>query len=225
MCARYLFELKLNQWSESLALVFETFGDWTRWNIAPTAEVPVVRAGPRGGEPRAELLRWGLIPSWSKDASFGARAINARSETVAEKPAFRSAFKRRRCLVPASGFYEWSGAKGARTAHLFRMRDARPFTFAGIWERWQPRDGDALETFSILTCGPNELVSSVHDRMPVILPEANRDAWLDPEHDDAAALRALLAPYAAAEMEAFPVGTYVNDARHQGPDCARRLPG
>jgi putative SOS response-associated peptidase YedK len=131
MCARYLFELKLNQWSEGLAQVFESFADWSRWNIAPTAEVPVVRAGPPGGGPRADALRWGLIPSWSKDASFGARAINARSETVAEKPAFRSAFKRRRCLVPASGFYEWSGPKGARTAHLFALRDGQPFTFAG----------------------------------------------------------------------------------------------
>jgi putative SOS response-associated peptidase YedK len=203
--------------------VFESFADWSRWNIAPTAEVPVVRAGPPGGGPRADALRWGLIPSWSKDASFGARAINARSETVAEKPAFRSAFKRRRCLVPASGFYEWSGPKGARTAHLFALRDGQPFTFAGIWETWQPQQGDALETFSILTCAPNDLVSKVHDRMPVILPAAQRDAWLDPQVDDTSRLLEMLVPFEAELMETFPVGTYVNDARHQGPECARRV--
>jgi len=220
MCARYLFELKLNQWSESFALIFKTFGDWSKWNIAPTNEVPVIRAGPEAGLPRVDLLRWGLVPKWAQDLSFGSRTINARSETAAAKPAFRSAFKRRRCLVPASGFYEWTGAKGARTAQLIGMQDGSPITFAGLWDRWSHPGGDAVETFTILTCPPNELVATIHDRMPVILPEESRALWLDAQVDDCALLQPLLRPYPAEALQALSVGTYVNNTRHQGPRCA-----
>lgn len=223
MCARYLFELKLNEWSETFALVFKTFGDWSKWNIAPTNEVPVVRAGPPGGLPRVDLLRWGLVPTWAKDLSFGTKTINARSETAAEKPAFRSAFKRRRCLVPASGFYEWTGPKSDRRPHLIRRVDGRPFTFAGLWDRWTPPgggpDADAVETFTILTCEPNAKVAEVHDRMPVILPESARATWLAHGISDQGELQELLVPCPSDDLTIASVGTYVNSPRNQGPRC------
>jgi putative SOS response-associated peptidase YedK len=173
-----------------------------RYNIAPTQQVAVVRED-RGR--RLALLRWGLVEPWTK-----APLINARSETAFDKPAFRSAMLRRRCLVPASGFYEWKAAGKVRQPHLFQLRDGGLTAFAGIW------DGEAV---AVLTTAANDLVRPLHDRMPVILAPDAYGRWLDPASQDAEALRPLLAAYPADGMTASPVGSFVNNARHEGPEC------
>lgn len=196
-----------------------------RYNIAPTQRAATVRVAPAGGREWADL-RWGLVPFFSKDASGGARLINARSETVAERPAFRDAFRRRRCLVPADGFYEWSAPEdGRRRPFLIRRVDRRTFAFAGLWERWSPDGEEALETFTILTTSPNAVVGRLHDRMPVVLPRDAFGPWLDPDLRDPAALRSFLAPAPDAEWEALPVGHFVNRPTLDAPVCAEPLAG
>jgi putative SOS response-associated peptidase YedK len=192
-----------------------------RYNIAPTQPVAVVRAGP-GGVALA-LLRWGLIPRWAKGPEIGSRLINARAEAVAEKPAFREAFRRRRCLVPADGFFEWQARGGRKQPYHFRLRDGRPFAFAGLWESWRGEDGEALESCAILTTEANGVVGPVHGRMPVILGPADYGRWLDPRAQEPGQLRPLLRPYPAEEMAACPVGPWVNDPRHEGPRCLEPL--
>jgi putative SOS response-associated peptidase YedK len=190
-----------------------------RYNVAPTQPVAIVRGGDAGRE--LAVARWGLIPHWSKDAGLAAKLINARSETVAEKAAFRDAFRRRRCLIPADGFYEWAAVPGEKhkRPHHFRMRDGRPFTFAGLGERWHGEGGpEPLETCAILTTGANAVVQPVHERMPVILLPADYAAWLDPSTPPGQ-LHALLRPYPAEEMTAVPVGPYVSNPRNEGPHC------
>ena len=192
-----------------------------RFNIAPTQRVSTVRIAPEDGQRFLSLMRWGLIPAWSKDPSIGARMINARAETVAEKPAFRAAFKRRRCLVPADGYYEWKKAGSRKLPHYIRMRDDRPFAFAGLWETWQAADGaeDPIETCTIITTEANELSRPIHDRMPVILGPADFDLWLDPKVLDREKLESLLRPFASAAMIAHRVTTHVNNVRHDDPAC------
>jgi putative SOS response-associated peptidase YedK len=189
-----------------------------RYNIAPTQPVAAVRLAEGEGRRRIALLRWGLIPSWSKDPRMGQSLINARAETVAEKPAFRAAFKARRCLIPASGFYEWqaTGGKHKQPYHI-RMRDGQPFAFAGLWERWLA-EGEPVETCAILTTTPNAVVRPVHQRMPVIVAPGDFAAWFDPATPPAE-LHALLRPYPADEMTAVPVGRYVSNPRNEGPRC------
>jgi putative SOS response-associated peptidase YedK len=197
-----------------------------RFNVAPTQEVPVVRATPRPQPPAAgasrqvDLLRWGLVPHWAADPSIGNRMINARAETAAERPAFRDAMKRRRCLVPADGFYEWQATAGSKRKqpHLIRMKDDRPFAFAGLWDAWR-RGGEDLESFTILTTAPNELVAPIHDRMPVIVAPADFDRWLDPSVA-AEGVADLLRPYPAERMRADAVGTHVNSPSNDDPTCA-----
>ncbi len=220
-----------------------------RYNIAPTQSSLVVRVGAGGGREWA-AMRWGLVPSWAVDMSVGARMINARSETVATRPAFRDALRRRRCLVPADGFYEWSAREGGRRQpFLIRRVDRRPFAFAGLWERWSPPDVEpacgvlvesargepaesargelveSVETFTILTTSPNAVLSPLHDRMPVILPRAAIDAWLDPGLQDAAVLGRLFVPAPDAEWEAVAVGPFVNRPTLDAPVCAEPLAG
>ena len=200
-----------------------------RYNIAPTQDAPVVRlvtSEERGGRPARvlHLLRWGLVPSWAEDPTVGYRMINARAETAARKPAYRAAFRRRRCLVLADGFYEWKTlGRGRKQPHLCRMKDGRPFAFAGLWERWKGPKDERLESCTLLTCQPNELCAEVHDRMPVILAPGDYDRWLDPELQDAAELEALLAPYPAGEMVSFPVSPRVGNARLDDPGCVAPL--
>jgi putative SOS response-associated peptidase YedK len=195
-----------------------------RYNIAPTQDVAVVR---QEGSTRAlALLRWGLVPSWSKDPTIGARMINARAETAAEKPAFRAAFKQRRCLVLADGFYEWQSSGQGRQKQPFyiHMKDGKPFALAGLWERWQGDEGGStLETCTILTTEPNELVRPIHNRMPVILAPADYGQWLDPAMQQAGPLQAMLQPYPAAALDAYPVSRAVNNARHDSPECVAPL--
>jgi putative SOS response-associated peptidase YedK len=186
-----------------------------RYNIAPTQPVAAVRAGEAGRE--LVRLRWGLVPPWSRDTRQA--PINARSETAASKPTFRAALKRRRCLVPASAFYEWSAAGGrSKQPYCFRPRDERPFAFAGLWERWEGPDGP-VESCAILTTEANDLVRPVHDRMPVIVPQLHWAAWLDRDAQDAAALVPLLRPYPADAMRTYPVGQLVSNPRNDVPEC------
>jgi putative SOS response-associated peptidase YedK len=185
-----------------------------RYNIAPTRPVAAVRTGEAGRE--CVRLRWGLVPPWSRDAKEA--PINARAETAADKPTFRHALRKRRCLVPADGFYEWAAVGGRKQPYCFRPWEERPWAFAGLWERWQG-PGGPVESCAILTTGANDLVRPVHDRMPVILPERHWAAWLDPEGQDVAELLPLLRPFPSDAMRAYPVGLLVNDPRNDGPGC------
>lgn len=185
-----------------------------RANIAPTHEVPVVRLGD-DGKRHLVLLRWGLVPSWAKEASIGARLINARGETVAAKPSFRRAFADRRCLVPADGFYEWKTEQGAKQPYRIALADGGPFAFAGLWECWRdPEAGSELETFSIITTEATPDLAVIHSRMPVILDPGDFASWLDPATAPEA-LQSLLKPYDGAPMSAYRVSRAVNKVANQ----------
>lgn len=190
-----------------------------RYNIAPTQNILAVRHTPDGNE--AITLKWGLIPSWAKDAAIGAKLINARSETVTEKPSFREAFKRRRCIIPADGFYEWQRTGGRKQPFYFKLKDDGLFGFAGLWERWHTPDGESLETCSILTTEANEVLMKVHERMPVILNSDSYELWLDEDVRQQELRRELLRPFPAAKMTAYPVSTAINSPQHQGAELAR----
>lgn len=194
-----------------------------RFNIAPAQNILGVRETPDGRE--IAFLRWGLIPSWAKDASMGAKLINARSETVTEKPSFREAFKRRRCIIPADGFYEWQRtAGGKKQPYFFQLRQSVPFGFAGLWDRWAGEDGQSVDSCTILTTEANELLRLVHDRMPVILHTDDYELWLDDDPRKVELRRELLRPYDAVEMMAYPVGMSVNSTNRQGADLIERMP-
>lgn len=195
-----------------------------RYNIAPSQSVPVVRLHTASDQRECQMLRWGLIPSWSKDLQIGSRLINARSETVAEKPAFRAAFKQRRCLVLADGFYEWQRQGSRKQPFYFRMRESVPFAFAGLWESWQGGNDRPIESCTILTTAANSLLQTVHDRMPVILSPETYDRWLDPEIQALPDLQDLLQPYPAEAMTAYPVSTQVNSPAHDDPTCIQPQP-
>ncbi|MCH7813503.1 MAG: SOS response-associated peptidase, partial [Planctomycetes bacterium] len=172
---------------------------------------------------RLELLRWGLIPSWAKDPAIGARMINARSETAAEKPSFRAAFRRRRCLLPADGFYEWQRSGRVKQPYYIRLKHGPPFALAGLWEQWHSPDGSLVETCTILTTEPNELVKPLHNRMPVLLTPDVFDLWLDPAMTDPARIQPLLRPCPPEQMIAQPVTTHVNSPRNDDPACIQPL--
>ena len=218
MCGRY----RLSRRKQILEERFGAEGEeeWIpRYNIAPTQWVPVVRQHPK--EPRRDLslLRWGLIPSWSKDASGGARAINARSETVATLPAFRDSFQSRRCLVPADGFYEWKRDGSAKQPYCFEVDDGELFAFAGIWDRWKDPGGQWIRSFSILTTTPNAVTSAVHDRMPAILDSEHYDLWLDPGMTDTATVMEMVRPLDARRMRSYPVSSRVNQVQNDDAAC------
>lgn len=194
-----------------------------RYNISPGQDVPAVIRNRETADREFRPLRWGLVPSWAKDAAIGNRMINARSETAAAKPAFRKPLCERRCLILADGFYEWKRDGSHKQPYHIKRRDGEPFAFAGLWEHWAPADGRPLETCTILTTAPNEVVRPIHDRMPVILPSGAYGAWLDPILRDVPTLQALLAPYSADAMIAFPVSTWVNNPAHDGPECVLPL--
>lgn len=185
-----------------------------RYNAAPTQYLPIVRVRPEGDR-ELTLLRWGLIPYWAKDASMGAKMINARGETVVEKPAFRAAFRLRRCLVPMAGFYEWQRTAAGKVPHYIRPLNAELFAVAGLYEWWPGKDGsEPIESYTIVTTEANEMIAKLHDRMPVILQESDYDAWLDPKNENTEAIRALLKPCSAEEIGAYPVSTRVNNTRN-----------
>jgi putative SOS response-associated peptidase YedK len=195
-----------------------------RYNIAPSQPVAAVRAAPAGAGRELVLLRWGLIPSWSKDPAIGNRLINARAETAREKPSFRNAFRRHRCLIPASGFYEWQRQERGKQPYFVRMRDGRPFAFAGLWDRWESTDEGVIETCTILTTAPNAVLAPIHDRMPVILPPAEYARWLDPSLRDTDSLAPLLVPFPPDDMLAFPVSPRVNPPTVDDEKCITPLP-
>jgi putative SOS response-associated peptidase YedK len=197
-----------------------------RYNAAPTQAIAAVRQIPGSDDREIALLHWGLIPSWAKDPAIGARMINARAETVADKPAFRAPFRRRRCLIPADGFYEWQKLDGNKQPFYIHPRDEpRPFALAGLWDHWEGDDGRHVESCTILTTTANDLLRPLHDRMPVILDPADFDLWLDPGVQNPEVVRPLLRPYPGAAMDCRPVGRHVNNARNEGPECIAPLDG
>jgi len=218
MCGRYVL-------SDPVASLCKLFGIdiqallTPRFNIAPTQSVPIVRNAPDNGQREFKFVRWGLIPKWAKDDSAGAKMINARAETITEKPSYREAFKRRRCLIPTTGFYEWKRIGKSKEPFYIRMKDRQPFAMAGLWESWQPSEGAAVESCTIITTGPNEIMRPIHDRMAVIVAPENYATWLDPATKDTGKLSGLLRPFDAQKMEAIPVSNYVNSAAHEGPQC------
>lgn len=189
-----------------------------RYNVAPSQSVAVVRQIADSSARQLAFLKWGLVPSWADDPKIGYRMINARSETVATKPAFRSALKKRRCLIPADGFYEWQKQGKAKQPFHFSMRTGEPFAFAGLWEHWHKGD-HTIESCTILTTEANELVAPVHDRMPVILPPTVYDQWLDPTMTQADEVTDFLRPYDPSVMRAVPVSTVVNSPANDLPGC------
>ncbi len=193
-----------------------------RYNVAPTQEVATVRASAGGGR-ELVTMRWGLVPVWATERSVAARLINARAETIAEKPAFRAAFRSRRCLVVADGFYEWQRLGGRKRPHFIGFADGRPFGLAGLWERWAGDGSGPVGSCTIVTTAANEVVAALHDRMPVILDPGEFPLWLDPEMRDPEALRPLLRPHAARAMRAYPVSPLVNDPAHDLPACREPL--
>ncbi|MBI5766540.1 MAG: SOS response-associated peptidase [Verrucomicrobia bacterium] len=187
----------------------------TRYNIAPNTRVPAIRTRTKR---ETASLRWGLVPAWAKE-DVGFKLVNARLETVAEKPAFRDALRLRRCVVPATGFYEWQTVGRAKKPFLIRRRDEAPFAFAGLWETWHGGDGGPLETFSIITTEPNELMRPIHTRMPIMLTPEQCEPWLDDRLTDPARVLALLQPQAAETMQAAAVSRFVSNVRNEGPEC------
>ncbi|ATB26766.1 SOS response-associated peptidase [Melittangium boletus] len=192
-----------------------------RYNLAPTQQMPVVL---NDGTRLLDTARWGLVPSWAKDPALGNKLINARAETVAEKPSFRSAFKRRRCLVLVDGWFEWKQSTKPKTPYYFHRKDGRPMAFAGLWEEWTaPDTGEVLRTCTILTTGPNAVMAPIHDRMPVILQPEAQDIWLRPEPQEATTLQPLLVPDEASPLELWEVARVVNSPTNDVAACVERV--
>src|SRR5262245_1823827 len=217
MCGRYAFFSA----ADAVKLVFaldDVPALEPRYNVAPTQDVPTVRAGEEGARAFA-MLHWGLVPKWAKEKAIGNRMINARAETLGEKPSFRDAFRKRRCLVLADGWYEWQVGPGGKQPWFIRMKDARPFAFAGLWERWKdPATGAPLESCTIVTTEAAESIRKIHERMPVVLAETDQDRWLDTAFSDTDKLSELLRPFDPKLLEAWKVGREVNAPKNQGPE-------
>lgn len=218
MCGRFTLTVNPSE-------LDETFENYTfpkefapRFNISPTQPVLAI---PNDKKNKADFFLWGLIPSWSKDPSIASKLINARGETIAEKPSFRGGYKYKRCLIPADGFYEWKANQNqkTKTPYFIHMKDRNPFAFAGLWDEWHSPDGDSIRTCTIITTEPNELMSSLHNRMPVILNPKDYDAWLDPTPQTDLNLLQLIKPYPTSKMTAHPVSTLVNKPSNDVPEC------
>jgi len=220
MCGRY----RLSRRKEILAEQFDTdFDDldWEpRYNIAPTQPVSVIRQLAGSHIRKGSLMRWGLIPAWAADSTGAARTINARADTAASKPSFRDPLRKQRCLIPADAFYEWRRAARDKQPFCFEVGAGDVFAFAGLWDRWAGPGGQVLETCTILTTMPNELLADVHDRMPAILPAEDYDRWLDLRMQDVERAVCLLKPYDASKMRRYPVSTRVNLVTNDGPECS-----
>ncbi len=220
MCGRYT----LSQSAEAIATAFgldTSLAIEPRYNIAPTQLVPVVLYSAKK-QRQLQMMRWGLIPSWAKDPNIASRLINARSETVSEKPSFRAAFRHRRCLVIADGFYEWQRQERKKQPYYFQLQNKQPFGFAGLWEHWQTSDGEEINTCTILTTEANELMRPIHDRMPVILNSQDYGLWLNPAAQ-VTELQGLLRPYSSQAMNSYPVSTLVNKPTNNSPECINSL--
>jgi putative SOS response-associated peptidase YedK len=221
MCGRFTLEKSIGD----LATLFQLPGvpELTdRFNIAPTQPIAVIRSTGTGDGREMAIVRWGLIPAWAKEPGAMPLMINARAETAATKPAFRTALRRRRCLVPADGFYEWQRQGSQKQPYHMRRTDGGPFALAGLWDRWEGPDG-CIDSCALLTTTANELMSPIHDRMPVILEPQQFDLWLDPALQDVELLRDFLRPYPSDRMVAYPVPPLVNNARNDDPQCVLPL--
>src|SRR5438552_9336425 len=223
MCGRY----RLSRRKQIIEEYFDCWSwdeEWSpRYNIAPTQPVPVIRQHPKEPVRQVSLMKWGLIPRWSKDPSVAASTINARSETAATKPAFRDPMKFRRCLIPADGFYDWKRTAGTKQPYCFEVKEGDLFAFAGLWDGWKDPNGNWIKTCSILTTTPNAVTSTVHDRMPVILDRDQYDLWLDPGMQNFAAISELLKPYDAKLMRSYPVSARINRVANDDEECSRRM--
>ena len=224
MCGRFTLVVSPDE-LQSAFPNFKIPGDLPpSYNIAPSQPIPVI---PNDGQKRLDFFRWGLVPSWSKDEKFGGyNLINARGETAAEKPSFRTPFRRRRCLVLADGFYEWKnlGQGRPKQPYYFYLKDQEPFAFAGLWDIWHSPHGDELRSATILTTTPNPLVEPIHSRMPVILPREAYQEWLTPEEKEPQTLEKWLRPYPEDRMETHPVSTFVNSPQNNSPQCIQPPP-
>jgi putative SOS response-associated peptidase YedK len=221
MCGRFTLSVGIEELRSVFPWLAIPVPPLPRYNIAPTQPVAVV---PNNGKRELDYFTWGLIPSWAKDPKIGSRMINARSETLTEKPSFRAAYKRRRCLILADGFFEWSkerlaNGRDVRTPVYVKLGAGNPFAFAGLWEYWQLKQGDEVYSCAIITTPPNDLLKPIHDRMPLILDPGLYDRWLDQEDKAPEELSDFLTPYPAGEMVAYPVSTLVNSPANDLPEC------
>jgi putative SOS response-associated peptidase YedK len=221
MCGRFALFAGPEELAKAFGVSIEDVALPPRYNIAPTQTVPVVRT--TDGGRRLAPMHWGLIPPWAKDAAMGSRMINARAETVTEKPAFRVAFRSRRCLIPASGFYEWQARGRGKVPHFIRRQDGGLLALAGLWERWAPAGAEPVESCTILTTAANKLMQPIHDRMPVIVAPDDLPTWLGEVPTAPGALGALLRPCPPEALVAYPVSTYVNAPAHDDPKTLDRL--
>ena len=220
MCGRYTLIADLGDLAQRFEFDGSDFIYDPSYNIAPTESVLTVRN--LDGR-AAAFMKWGLIPFWAKDPKIGARMINARAETVAEKPAFRNALKRRRCLVLADGYYEWQKTPARKRPYRIILKSGEPFAMAGLWETWNDPQGNVVPSCTIITTSANDFLASIHNRMPVILPRESEELWLDPWLDDPATLTSVLIPHPGEEMDAYEVSTMVNYARNDGPEVIARV--
>jgi putative SOS response-associated peptidase YedK len=223
MCARVTLRGGIEKVKEEFGISSAEAPDFKQgYNISPGTDVLAVV---RNGESRLSLFRWGLIPSWAREAAIGNKLINARAETLAEKPAFKDAFRKRRCLMVVDGFYEWHREKGRSIPFFISLKSGQPFGLAGLYETWNDPDGGDIETCTVITTEANEIVAPIHSRMPAIIPVQNRDLWLDPGTRDMAALGQMLKPYDPGEMDAYRVSPYVNYASNDSPECIAPVKG
>jgi putative SOS response-associated peptidase YedK len=220
MCGRFTRSQNIPAIAQEFGITLTTCDLGPSYNIAPTQKVAVIITE---GVKQLVPVRWGLVPSWAKDVSVGNKMINARAETITEKASYRNAFKKRRCLVIADGFYEWQNVEGTKRPVYIKLKSGKPFGFAGIYEKWNSPEGEEITTCTIITTAANELMKPIHERMPVILPKEHEDEWLDPATEDRERLVELLKPYPADQMEAYPVSRRVNSPQSNSPDCIKRL--
>ncbi|WP_429845606.1 SOS response-associated peptidase [Brevibacillus sp. FIR094] len=221
MCGRFTLVTNLELWNARFQIEVIPFDIQPRYNIAPGQLIPAIISDQ--GKRRIGQLKWGLVPSWAQDEKSGYKMINARSETLTEKPAFRKLFERKRCIIPADGFYEWMKLGKAKHPMRIMMKSGEPFAFAGLFDTWSSPIGDKLHTCTIVTTKPNDVVADIHDRMPVILRQEDEGMWLDREKFDSNLLQSLLVPYDSDMMRAYPVSTMVGSPKIDLPECIQEI--
>ena len=226
MCGRFKLEAPFKEIVQLYNLT-NSVNTWARYNVAPTQDVLVIVDDPETKVHRGEMMRWGLVPFWAKDVKIGYSLINAKAETIAEKPAFREAFKKRRCIIPADGFYEWQKLDAKqKQPYAILMRDRGVFGFAGVWEKWTDKaSGEIVRSCTIITTEPNALCAPIHNRMPVILDPKDYAAWLGEEPATPAAIRALLKPFQPSRMEAFKIGPRIGNVKYDEPSLIEPISG
>ncbi|MGG4461743.1 SOS response-associated peptidase [Brevibacillus porteri] len=221
MCGRFTLVTNLELWNARFQIEVIPFEIQPRYNIAPGQLIPAIISDQ--GKRRIGQLKWGLVPSWVQDEKSGYKMINARSETLTEKPAFRRLFERKRCIIPADSFYEWMKLGKAKQPMRIMMKSGEPFAFAGLFDTWASPIGDKLHTCTIVTTKPNDVVADIHDRMPVILRQEDEGIWLDREKFDSDLLQSLLVPYDSDMMRAYPVSTMVGSPKNDLPECIQEI--